>query len=943
MRLIVAKIKNNIFPIIIILISLLIIFQSYAPDTILSGWDTLHPEFDFSIYFKRIFSVWQSHQGLGAPPAQSHLGDLPHAIILWLLSFFLPITMLRYVFILSMLIIGPLGVYFFLKDNLFHKNNNGKVFASIGALFYLLNLTTLQNFYTPLEMFAVFYGFLGWFFWVVQQFIVKNIKKNLIFLTIITLLLTPSSHTATLWYIFYFFFILFLFASLLINHFPKKLTQISLFLIIYVFIINSFWILPNIYYVFNHSSEVRLSKTHRLLSNEFFLKSQKRGTIQDLVLGTNFPFDWSIYDFEKKIYVPEMEVWNNHINNPLVKTWGYFVYLIFLAGVVLAFKKKQKLLLSFTPIILLCLFFLRNANFPFTHFFLFLRDYFGFFSEILRFPFTKFSLMYFFLFSIFAAYALSQINDFLEKKFSRKIVIYLFIIVASVQMLFMQPAFETGYLSPKMKVTIPRDYFQLFELLKNNPSKRILSLPLYNESGWVYHDWGYQGAGFLWFGIDNPLLDREFDRWYHFNEQAYQEFSHALYSNNSLSFSNLLNKYRIEYLLIDHSTTNMNQKTLKQIAYIQESEKIIKQIPSASLYFRTGFLDLYRIDKINQDIEIITNLPKIAPVYRNSLHDQAYEDYTDYISTNNQADIIYPFRSYLNERGRLNQSAIDIIQNDDNFSSKKTFILGSSILESIGKVSENNFTKETTPDFIQYISTDQSISSQYLLDSLDLNQTYIMKVVSQNLSGLPLRICLRNLVSYRCDINDELSKNNQQLIEDYFLIPPINQDQAYKIEVSNVSLSNLTSENKLFYIEIIHFPYESLIGLQSIQTDFIQNNVNKFRNYPEFIKNSLGYQVKIDSLPEQTATLVLNQAYEKNWKAYAVKNTGYGIWNSIAQIFPFLFGQELKEHVLVNNWANGWNISSGVNIVIVFLPQYLEFIGFGLLTLAFIYLLKYQS
>jgi len=53
----------------------------------------------------------------------------------------------------------------------------------------------------------------------------------------------------------------------------------------------------------------------------------------------------------------------------------------------------------------------------------------------------------------------------------------------------------------------------------------------------------------------------------------------------------------------------------------------------------------------------------------------------------------------------------------------------------------------------------------------------------------------------------------------------------------------------------------------------------------------------------------------------------------------------LKEHVLVNGWENGWSFDSAqdkkLNLVIVFWPQYLEFVGLGLLgMMVIVFLIK---
>ena len=41
--------------------------------------------------------------------------------------------------------------------------------------------------------------------------------------------------------------------------------------------------------------------------------------------------------------------------------------------------------------------------------------------------------------------------------------------------------------------------------------------------------------------------------------------------------------------------------------------------------------------------------------------------------------------------------------------------------------------------------------------------------------------------------------------------------------------------------------------------------------------------------------------------------------------------QEIKEHVLVNNWANGWIFARPLNpansVRVVFIPQILEYVG----------------
>ncbi len=71
-------------------------------------------------------------------------------------------------------------------------------------------------------------------------------------------------------------------------------------------------------------------------------------------------------------------------------------------------------------------------------------------------------------------------------------------------------------------------------------------------------------------------------------------------------------------------------------------------------------------------------------------------------------------------------------------------------------------------------------------------------------------------------------------------------------------------------------------------------------------------------------TLILSQAYHPGWVAFTLDT---GSWKL-----------ETLEHVLVNNWANGWQLdpktltlSNSKTLYIFFWPQLLEYLGFGML------------
>ena len=116
LRGIASKIKDNSLVWLLVIACLFLATRNYQPGTWLSGWDTLHPEFNFSLYFTRIFSgVWQEHQGLGAVASQAHPAEIVRMLIYYPFSFFLPQSLLRYGYFFLALILGPLGIYCFLE------------------------------------------------------------------------------------------------------------------------------------------------------------------------------------------------------------------------------------------------------------------------------------------------------------------------------------------------------------------------------------------------------------------------------------------------------------------------------------------------------------------------------------------------------------------------------------------------------------------------------------------------------------------------------------------------------------------------------------------------------------------------------------------------------------------------------------------------------------
>lgn len=887
---------------------------NYQPDTILSGWDTLHPEFNFPEYFKRIlFGVWQSHQGLAAISSQAHPSELPRMLLYYPLSFLLPFSLLRYSYFFITLILGPLGMYFFIKKGVLKDDFVQNKIASFGgALFYLFNLGTIQHYFVPLEMFATHFATLPWLFLFITQFLEHNQKRYLLLFAIFTFFSASIAHTSTLWFAYFLSLLLFLFAYNFMNR-KKEIRIRSLKIILITLLINAFWLLPNLYFILNQGKTISGSKINSLFTEEAFANNKLFGTIPDILILKNFLFNWSAYVGNGE-FGPLLKVWIDHLHQPIVLIIGYGLSLIALLGIAYSSIKKNVISLCLLPILLLATFFLLTDNPPFGFLFTFLQNAIPLFREAIRFPFTKFSILFMLALSCYFAFGLKL----LIRKFSS----YSFILIFVAFLYYLLPAFKGNLISPLMKVNIPSAYFSVFKLLNDQPYGRVATLPIHSFWGWNYYSWGYQGAGFLWFGLKDPVLEREFDRWNPNNEQYYREMSQAIYSQDQNKLNNVLQKYDIFYILWDKSIIAPEQGKDNKALFQNETEKLLNNDLSLQQIAHFGDLLIYETKFKNPQVRFIRNPVSVgSPAI--FYDDFAYAKYHDYITYSNpkKNTVLYPFRDIIDNQNRIISKDILTSFSNPTTLDPKLSLNTNNDCSLANPQEKTNFQKtiigEKPDRFIEYTSSGGSFCEHFSYPTLQRNNAYLISIDSRNVKGLPLRICIRNYISNRCDLFTHLS-GSKKFTQNVFLIPPIDQSIGFDINVNNFSVKNNSSVNDLKTIEIYPFDYEKL---------------SQTENYPA----SSGQN-------EEKNVIVYSQSFDSGWKAYEVTSDKIKAISWLNNIFPFLFGKELKEHVLVNNWANGWVLddqrpmTKDQRLIIIFWPQYLEYLGFGILIITFVWL-----
>ena len=633
-------------------IGLVVCLTNYTPGTFLSGWDTLHPEFNLGLNLSRaFFGVFQPQSGLGTVAAHSHIADLPHILLVAFFSLFSPLPLVRYLFIFLCFLLGPVGMYLFLRHILPNRST-----AFVGALFYMLSIGTVQIFYVPFEMFTVQYAVLPWLFLFATDFLVTGKKRSFFLFLAVTILASPMAYAQTLWYVTFFVFISYIgtYVFLFFRKQHQKSIKRPLLLSGIFLLLNLYWILPNLYFIVLYGKTVTDAASNQLFSPQAFLYNKAFGNIVDIALLRIFYFDWSIY--RNASFVPLMQPWNTYLSNPMMLFFGFLFFCITLLGIVGTVLRRKTILLSFFPALFLSLLFLFNDNLPF-HLYRLLNTI-PLFQEAFRFPDDKILGIFLFLYTLFFAVGIHLLTRWFSAK--RLIAFISFAIILSILPVF------TGHLTnPAMRIHIPKQYFALFSSMQQEPMGKVATFPIDSPWGWEYYHWegqqnSFQGSGFLWFGIPQPILDRNYDRWAITNEDYYQEMSYAVYSQNQKLFDSVLKKYDISYLLLDTSIIAPGYKPqILFTTYLSHLLRTDSTIRHVATFGKTISLYQTQFSPNQQLISYQHNLPHVATKVQGTFLDSIYQHSGDYIS-DASSSVEFPFASLTDNLGRLKTDTIQI-------------------------------------------------------------------------------------------------------------------------------------------------------------------------------------------------------------------------------------------------------------------------------------------
>lgn len=960
---------------------LTLLITNYKPGTYLSGWDNIQTDLYPWLGVKRsLHAVWQEYQSFGLLSGLAHGSDLIRALIIWLISFWLPRNLIRYLFHHTVLLLGGLGMFYLLR---FLKLSAG--ISLVSSFFYILNFGTVEIFSLPLESFSIFFAALPWLIYGALNYLTNPGKKSLVFFFLINLLATPGYYIQTMFLVYFFVLSLTSLVYLGKNRQSwRKILRNLAFIYILTFLINSFWLLPQLYFLKTSIASVLNAKTTTYSNSTVLNQNIGRGNLIDF-----FSLKGFYYDLNDRHNLPLFLPWQLFFKNELIIFLQILIAITIVIGI-LAGKNKYKniflalLFLNATALLL---------NTPgFSQINKLLRQN-SVINQIFRSPFTKFIIPHSLTFSFFLALGV----DHIKNRFNNRLMVFS---ALSIIIIVSLPAFQGNFFAAEMKTPIPKEYFQLFNFFRDqDKNKRIALFPEYTFWGWFIHRWGYNGSGFLWYGIEQPIVSRTFDVWSRESENYYWEVYTALIRNDTQLLDSVLNKYDISYLVLDKSVqpiaTSYRALQLDQIKKAFSSDPKIRKLKTFN------FIEIYQFTP-NQDKSFITgetSLPNIYPKVSKINQDIAYEKYQTYQTDYNQAaDIYYPFldlQSFavdgnkhwsiskishlitlksvvsfppLNSSQLSNQYHLNIgsqkqsylfVKNDEEFSYQlpiKTVLDQDYLKVSFPQL---RLQPSTITDFlpceshkgiIKKVETDKGLLLSaskggigcigYVYNYLPQQYSYLLEIKTQNIQGENLSFYVLDHTRKQAVIQDDLTDG-----VNYYIIPKIfKYGIGLSVNLTNRSYRNIASKNIINNLSLNVFP-EDLVKHINFQKNTYHHSPKTSIQIDGVKKHYWLYLVTYPAENSKENNLILLQAFHPGWKGYTVSNSRS--LSFINTYFPFLFGKELKNHLLINNWANGWHINNETmkqlknkSIVIIFLPQYLEFIGLALLLISLIAVLS---
>lgn len=486
------------------------------------------------------------------------------------------------------LLISFIFAYFFVMELFkeYKEYNKRKQIAFFSSLFYVLNFFTLFYFFFKFQYSLYIIPFTSLFLFL----LVKGLKNsNLLYTFLIAISISifaivflnpPWGLTILLLGFIYLIYIG------IVNGFSNILKFFALMFLICL-LINMFWFLP---FLNSFRNYYELSITLSSIYDNFYSSTNVISLYHLLILSPH-----------QKAFLWKYPNWRNYYSTSVFVLIGILFPLIIFSS--LLEKKKNRIILFFSLIIILGLFLTKAGNPPFGNILFWIVNNIPFMGAY-RVPVEKFMIILIVGETVLFGYSIALIYDFLKKY--KKLGKSLFILFCTF-ILFVVYAFPfwTGQIltSPNnwngkeisAFTRIPEYYFDLKGYINNDATNyRVISLPLrpkdHTTFEWKY---GHVGANFVRIFLSRPTFSMKiFEKTW---DKGMLTLSEGM--NNEKSINKIMGILNIKYAILHHDIdllhgnyggiTLDNPEKLKKIL-VKNNFSYIKSF---------GKLDFYKISE----------------------------------------------------------------------------------------------------------------------------------------------------------------------------------------------------------------------------------------------------------------------------------------------------------------------------------------------------------
>jgi hypothetical protein len=885
------------------------------------GWDGLYPELNIPLNLLRgLTAGWQEYYGAGLVGGHGFAATLPHTMLIGILSVIIPQHLLRSIFIFLCYYLGGLGMLFVSRiflTRVFHEHHPKEyvvwAIALISSLYYLFNLGTIQIFYVPLEAFTVHFAALPWLTYGLFLLLEHINKKRVIFF-FITLLLSSIQGFIPAIFAAYAVSLLIITSTYIVwQRFSKRALRTIAIIWTCVVTANFYWLAPVGYFSLTQAKDYINAYNNITSTPKFIAKSIQYGSLPEVAMLKSML--WDSNELGGAILAP----WKQHHLSPAIPAIGYILFALVLCGIVVVLRKKHPLYIGF---VLSFLYFFANIAInqaPFSWIIQFIQSYSPELTQAFRTTFTKFGTGLSFHYSLFLAVGLMAIASLCSGKWKHVVRILGLSLVACAILFYAAPTFSGHVVYQKMYVHMPAQYTRLIDDINKLPDGKIADFPQDCAEGWYNQLWGYFGSGFLWYGVKHPIMARAFDVWSDTNENYYWELSTALRQQDYAAVNRIFDKYGIRYVLYDQNMTHCrSQKGFLSSLDFSTHLETDKQYTKRISYFGENILPItvYERNNANSTPITITNAPNVLPVYPYNDIDRAYASVSAYMSDKNKAaDIVDADRLRFSKRGeplsknQLNQLALTPIATIAATSPRSVPCEPQNTAATVSQ-------RVTNEDSIRFITTQGNTCQNITFDGIDTNNTHVLEIMSRHLVGEPLFVSVTNK-GRPIGVDIRLPAHQKPTRSAYFIPPSFPSEVSYNVIVTNTSLNQYTSINDLMEIR--------LSTVNNIYTEEMFSTNKSQTTLPIEVRHPMSGLYIVTLPPTDNTTLTLNQSYDDGWIA----------WTD---------GKVIGNHVLINNWANGWIIPpSTEKIILFFAPQLLQYLGIVLFLIPIVIILRIKT